>query len=130
MGLRNYSNTTPNVTLRHTIDAAAVYITCTNSTDVFPDAPFTLILEPDTVNEEVVEVTSKNGTENIFTITRGIDGTTAKSHSAGASAIHGVSARDFAEAVKSTDVLQIVELTQAAYDALTPDSSTLYVISG
>ena len=54
MGLRNYSNTTPNVTIRHTIDAAAVYITCTNSTDVFPAVPFTLILEPDTVNEEVV----------------------------------------------------------------------------
>jgi hypothetical protein len=131
MTLRNYSNTTPVVTLVSAIDAAAVAITCSNSSDVFPAVPFTMVLDPDTVSEEVVEVTSKNGTNNFFTITRGVDGTTAKSHSAGSQAIHGVSARDFTEAVKSTDVLQIVELTQAAYDALSPkDANTLYVING
>jgi hypothetical protein len=130
MALRNYSNTTPIVTLVSAIDAAAVAITCSNVDDVFPAVPFTLILEPDTANEEVVEVTSKNGTNNFFTVTRGADGTTAKSHAAGSQAIHGVSARDFTEAVKSTDVTQIVALTQAAYDALgTPDANTLYVIT-
>ena len=128
MALRNYSNTTPNVTLVNAIDATAVFITLSNNVDAFPAAPFTLIFEPDTVDEEVVEVTSKNGTNNFFTITRGVDGTTAKSHSAGASAIHGVSARDFTEAVASDEITSMVVLTQAEYDALTPDPLTFYVV--
>ena len=32
--------------------------------------------------------------------------------------------------VESTDVTDIVELTQSAYDALTPDADTLYIIVG
>ncbi len=32
--------------------------------------------------------------------------------------------------VSSSDVTTIVKLTQAAYDALTPDPATLYIISG
>jgi hypothetical protein len=34
------------------------------------------------------------------------------------------------DVVESTDFTDIVKLTQAEYDALTPDASTLYVIVG
>jgi hypothetical protein len=54
-----------------------------------------MIVDPDTVNEEVVEVTNRSGTT--LTVTRGVDGTTAVAHSAGAVIRHGVSARDFDE---------------------------------
>jgi hypothetical protein len=54
-----------------------------------------MIVDPDTVNEEVVEVTNRSGTT--LTVTRGVDGTTAVAHSNGATIRHGVSARDFDE---------------------------------
>jgi len=57
--------------------------------------PYTLIIDVDTVLEEIVEVTARSGTT--LTVTRGVDGTTAKAHDAGADVRHGVSARDFSE---------------------------------
>ena len=57
--------------------------------------PYTLIIDQDTINEEVVTVTNRSGTT--LTVTRGEDGTTAKAHDAGAAVNHGVSARDFDE---------------------------------
>lgn len=57
--------------------------------------PYTLIIDQDTINEEVVEVASRSGTT--LTVTRGVDGTSAVAHSAGATVNHGVSARDFDE---------------------------------
>ena len=62
----------------------------------FPSStPYTMIIDQDTVNEEVVEVTARSGTT--LTITRGVDGTTGISHTAGAAVEHGFSARDFSE---------------------------------
>jgi hypothetical protein len=58
--------------------------------------PWTAIIDPDTASEEVVEVTNVSGTT--LTVTRGVDGTSGVSHSAGAVFRHGVSARDFDEA--------------------------------
>jgi len=57
--------------------------------------PYTLIVDQDTVNEEVVSVTGRTGTT--ITVTRGVDGTSAIAHDAGAVVQHGVSARDFDE---------------------------------
>jgi hypothetical protein len=57
--------------------------------------PYTLIIDADTVNEELVEVSSRSGTT--LTVSRGVDGTTGVAHSAGAAVQHGVSARDFDE---------------------------------
>jgi hypothetical protein len=58
--------------------------------------PWTAIIDPDTASEEVVEVTGVAGTT--LTVTRGVDGTSAVQHSAGAVLRHGVSGRDFDEA--------------------------------
>lgn len=57
--------------------------------------PYTLIIDEDTINEELVEVTGRSSTT--LTVNRGIDGTSGVAHSAGASVRHGVSARDFAD---------------------------------
>jgi|GEM_PF-5287176 len=43
-------------------------------------------------------------------------------------AIEDTLAVELADVVRSTDTSTIVKLTQAAYDALTPDPATLYVI--
>ena len=126
---RNYSSTTPIVTLTGSVSDTDTNLLLSNVDDVFPAAPFTMILEPDSANEEVVEVTSKNGSANLFTVTRAVDGTTGKAHASGASAIHGVSARDFQESVSSDDITSMVVVSQAEYDALTPpDPTTFYVV--
>ena len=57
--------------------------------------PYTLIIDEDTINEELVEVTGRSSTT--LTVNRGVDGTSGVAHSSGASVRHGVSARDFAE---------------------------------
>lgn len=97
MTTRNYSSVTPLTTLSSGITPSDTTVTVA-SAGPWPAPPFTLILGYDTVDEEVVEVTAASGGGNVFTVTRGVDGTTAKSHSAGSQAVHGVSAREFSEA--------------------------------
>ena len=95
MARRYYSSTAQRTTLSASATAVATTITV-NSVTGFPSSfPFTIILDQDTVNEEVCDVTSRSGTT--LTVTRGVDGTTATSHGTGASVNHGVSARDFDE---------------------------------
>lgn len=96
MSQRNYSSVSPNSQLASGISAGDTSVTLIHDESFFPAVPFTLILDVDTVNEEIVDVTAKSG--SVFTITRAVDGTTAKAHSAGAAAVHGVSGRDFADA--------------------------------
>lgn len=57
--------------------------------------PYTIIVDENTADEELMEVTNRSGTT--LTVTRGVDGSTAVSHVSGASVKHGVSARDFDE---------------------------------
>jgi microcystin-dependent protein/uncharacterized metal-binding protein len=58
-----------------------------------PSVPFTLMLDPGVGSEEIVEVTAAGGTT--LTVTRGVDGTSAQSHTNGAEVRHAYSARDF-----------------------------------
>ena len=57
---------------------------------------FTVVINPDTALEEIVDVTAVSS--NTLTITRAIDGSTAQSHSAGAVVRHMGIGRDFREA--------------------------------
>lgn len=69
-----------------------------SSTTGMPATPFTMRIRPDTVNEELVTVTGGLGSVGTpYTILRGVDGTSAKSHPQGAPIVHSISARDFAE---------------------------------
>jgi len=92
---RYYSSTAAKTTLANSISAASTSLELSAASNLPVQYPYTLILEKDTANEEVVEVTSLIGTA--YQITRNIDNSGAKSHAIGANVEHGVSARDFTE---------------------------------
>lgn len=95
MARRYYSSTAVRTSLAADINASATTIVV-NSAVGFPASfPWTAIIDQDTISEEVVEVTNRSGTT--LTVTRGVDGTAATSHTSGATVNHGVSARDFDE---------------------------------
>lgn len=99
--MRFYSNVAVLTTLSNVggISTGATEITPTFTTGFPSQYPYTLRLEPDTANEELVTVTGpKSGAPGTLVITRASDGTTAKTHAAGSVIVHGVSARDFQEA--------------------------------
>lgn len=92
---RYYSSTAAKTTLSNSISAGSSSLELAAASNLPILYPYTLILEKDTANEEVVEVTGLVGTS--YQITRNIDGSGAKSHAVGALVEHGVSARDFTE---------------------------------
>lgn len=96
---RNYSNTAVAATVENAGGLASGTTSLVlSSTTGMPPVPFTMRIRPDTVNEELITVTAGSGTGGSpYTIVRGVDGTTAKSHPQGAPIVHGISARDFAE---------------------------------
>lgn len=96
MALRYYRNG-PARALSFPIALSSDTTMTVDSASGFPTQfPYTLIIEPDTALEEVVDVTAAVG--NVLTITRGVDSTTASAHAAGSTVYHGVSARDMREA--------------------------------
>jgi hypothetical protein len=99
--MRYYSNIAALSTISTTggISSGAVEVAFSTTTGFPSQYPYTLRLDPDTANEELITVTGpKPGSPGVFLITRAQDGTTAKSHSQGSPVVHGVSARDFQEA--------------------------------
>lgn len=98
--MRYYSNIAVLTTLSNPggISSGATEITPVTTTGFPSQYPYTLRIEPDTANEELVTVTGpKGGSPGTLLVTRGSDGTTAKTHAAGSVIVHGVSARDFQE---------------------------------
>lgn len=92
---RYYSNTAVTTTLSTGINNAVTSMTV-GATTGFPGTfPYTLVIAPDTVSEELVKVTAAVG--NVLTIVRGQDGTSATSHSPADVIKHVVSAQDYAE---------------------------------
>jgi hypothetical protein len=59
---------------------------------------FTVVIDPDTALEEIIDVTGVNTSTNVLTVTRNVDGSTAQSHSAGAVVRHMIIGRDLREA--------------------------------
>jgi hypothetical protein len=92
---RYYSSTAAKTTLSSSVDSSSASILLATASGLPSQYPFTLILDKDTANEEIVTVTGLVGSS--YSVTRGVDGSTAKSHSVGATVEHGVSARDYAE---------------------------------
>jgi hypothetical protein len=84
------------MTLQSTISAAATSISVNTVIGLPGTAPFTLVIDPGTSLEEIVDVTAVAGT--VLTITRGVDGSPAQAHTVGASVRHMAVARDFREA--------------------------------
>lgn len=92
MTVRNYVNGAPLLTLTVAVNSADTILEV-GSTAGYPAAPFTMALERGTVNEEVVLCSVVAATT--FSVTRGWDGTSAKSHSVGAAIEHTTAAIDY-----------------------------------
>lgn len=95
MGLRFYANA-PGTQLSSGVTNSATSIVVDSVAGLPVSFPYTLILDRGSSTEEVVEVSDASG--NTLTVARGVDSTTAFSHSSGASVEHGISARDIREA--------------------------------
>ena len=93
---RYYSSTARDTTLTAFISNSATEIQVAG-TDGFPQTPFVLVIDPDSLNEEIIDVTSVAG--NTLTVTRGVDGSSSLTHNIGAVCRHSVSGRDFTEAM-------------------------------
>jgi len=95
MVARNYSNVAVATTLSAGINNSVTSLAVADATG-WPSAPFTAVIDPDTVDEEIILVGAKAGT-TFSTITRGYNGSSGKSHSGGAVIKHCVVATDFTE---------------------------------
>lgn len=98
--MRYYSNTAVATTLANSggITPTSTQLILDSTTGYPTQFPFTLRLDPDTQNEELVTVNSGAGTSSSpYVVSRGSDGTTAKSHAQYSPVTHGFSARDLRE---------------------------------
>lgn len=96
MSRRYYSSVAVPTTLSSGVTDSGTTFALAASTGFPSSYPFTLLVDENTAYEEVVTVTASLG-GNSFTVTRGVDGTTAQAHSAGAAVRHGFSKRDLDE---------------------------------
>ena len=122
---RYYSSTAQKTTLVDPVDAAAVSFTVASINGYPSSFPYTIIIDRDTIDEEVCEVTAVSG--DVFVVTRGVDGTSAVSHSVGAQVEHGVSGRDFREADQHRSSKEHVHGIELGSEVVgTTDTQTLY----
>jgi hypothetical protein len=92
---RYYASTAKQASLAASVDSVVESITLDLVTGFPSNYPYTLVIDPDTNKEELIKVESVSGT--VAAVKRGQDGTTAISHSIGATVRHVVSGQDFNE---------------------------------
>ena len=126
MARRYYSSTAARTTLAADINSSVTTVGVNAVTGWPASFPYTIIIDQDTINEEVVEVTARVGTT--LTVTRGVDGTTGVAHSAGAAVNHGVSARDFDEpnVHVNTDVKHVLVVTSSTRPSAPSEGQVIY----
>lgn len=108
MTTRKYSSRSQQTTLSagiSAVDATATVVSGANllaSVAFSPAGTFTVVIDPDTALEEIVDVTGRS--TNTLNITRGVEnGGTGVAHSAGAVVRHMVTGRDLQEANDHVD---------------------------
>jgi hypothetical protein len=103
MTTRQYSSRSQQTTLTSAITAGTTSITVVSGTALLGGVSipagrtFTLVIDPDTALEEIVDATA-NPSTHTFTINRAIDGSSAQEHSAGAVVRHMAIGRDYRDA--------------------------------
>lgn len=95
MPRRYYSSTAQRTQLVAPLSNSATTMIVAGTPGFPGTRPYTLIIDQDTINEEVVTVTAASGTT--LTITRGEDGTSPVAHDLGATVWHGFTGRDLGE---------------------------------
>ena len=114
MSARQYISTAESTTLSTGINSSTTSIVLT-SVSTFPLAyPYTLVLDPDTTDEEVVTVTASAGGLTL-TVARGQDGTSGKAHSAGAVVKHMITARDLSDVQNHVEATGSYTITNDGY---------------
>jgi hypothetical protein len=93
--MRNYTSTLDAKTLALSMNSSVTTMQLNNLTGI-PAYPFTLVIEPDTTNEEIVTALSLDAGTTV-NIARAQDGTTAVSHTLGSQVKHMITARDLQE---------------------------------
>ena len=104
MTVRKYTSRSQQTTLSSAVTSGATVIPVTNAstllagTTISAGQTFTIVIDPDTALEEIVEVTSASS--NNLTVTRAVDmsGASAQDHSSGAVVRHMIIGRDLREA--------------------------------
>jgi hypothetical protein len=102
MTTRKYSSRSQQTTLSGALTSSGTSATVVSGTSLLGGATisagqtFTVVIDPDTALEEIVDVTAVS--TNTLTITRGIDGSSGVAHSAGAVVRHMAIGRDYREA--------------------------------
>ena len=102
MTVRKYSSRSQQTTLASAIASGDLTMTVISGSQLMggktPSSTetYTVVIDPDTALEEIVDV-SNYSSGNTLTITRGIDGSTAVGHSAGAVVRHMIIGRDLTE---------------------------------
>ena len=93
--MRNYTSTLDSKTLALAMNSSVTTMQLNNLTGI-PAYPFTLVIEPDTSNEEILTILSLDAGTTV-NITRAQDGTSAVSHAIGSEVRHMITARDLQE---------------------------------
>lgn len=96
MPARQYRSTVEAKTLNQAITNVSSSIVLNSVTTLPSSYPYTLVIDPDTLTEEIVTVTASGG-GNTLNVTRGQDGTTAQAHNLAAAVRHMITARDLQE---------------------------------
>ena len=102
MTTRKYSSRSQQTTLASALTSNGTSASVVSGTSLLGGATisagetFTVVIDPDTALEEIVDVTAVS--TNTLTITRGIDGSSGVAHSAGAVVRHMAIGRDYREA--------------------------------
>lgn len=122
--MRYYSSITPEFTLTAELTETGDTLNV-DTADNVPPVPFTLVLNPDTVKEEIVTVLDINGLQ--FTISRAEEGTDpAKVHLEGDKARHMITARDLQESQDHIAATESVHgISDTAFLVYTNSSQTL-----
>jgi hypothetical protein len=95
MPARNYTSVLDAKSLSLSMNSSVTTMQLNNLTGI-PSYPFTMVIEPDTANEEIVTVSALSSGTTV-TVVRGQDGTTAVAHDSGAQVRHMITARDLQE---------------------------------
>ena len=136
MTTRKYSSRSQQTTLTAGLTSSATSAVVVSGsallggTTISAGETFTVVIDPDTALEEIVDVTAVS--TNTLTIVRGIDGSTGQAHSAGAVIRHMAIGRDYREAnqhIENTTTAHGLTLANVTLSTGTGNVSTAMLAS-
>ena len=137
MTTRKYSSRAQQTTLSTTITSGDATMIVGNGANLLasvgfsPAGTFTVVIDPDTALEEILDVTARTG--NTLTITRAVDGSTAQGHTAGAVVRHMVIGRDLQETndhIENTTTAHGITLANIVQTGTTGTVTSTMILDG